>query len=100
MADELGVEISDHGGFYVLVESKDLNSPWVPNSSIPSHPAYSSEDAVVDPLKEPPGLPTSLDLLIPGSWERSKPKAADYLLTLPPTTGLGSGAEPRAKGSS
>lgn len=27
LADELGVEISDHGGFYVLVESKDLHSP-------------------------------------------------------------------------
>lgn len=70
----------------------------VPNSSIPSHPTYSTGDAVADPLKEPSGLSTNLYSLNPGSWERSKPKAADHLLTLPSTTGLGSGAEPRAKG--
>lgn len=27
LADELGVEVSDHGGFYVLVQRKDLHSP-------------------------------------------------------------------------
>lgn len=27
LAGELGVEISDHGGFYVLAESNDRNGP-------------------------------------------------------------------------
>lgn len=105
LADGLGVEISDHGGFYVLAESNDLSSPWVFQTKHPIPPCLQHRRQLLRTHWRNCPACLRLDLLNmatldPVKDQRSRQQQFVSWLSihLQSTAGAGSWAEPWANG--